>query len=65
MIFIIFGTPRPRSVDYIEMCVKVVDLESADCIDMAERKENWYVFLKVEVKLWVSRDSSNFVTEII
>jgi hypothetical protein len=47
------------------MSVKVVDLESADWIDIDEGKEKWYVFLKVEVKLWVSQNSNNFMTENI
>jgi len=33
MIFIIFGTPKPRLVYYITMDLRVVDLESADWIN--------------------------------
>jgi len=42
MIFIAFGTPRPRWVDCIKIDLKVIDLERADWINMAEGKEGWY-----------------------
>jgi hypothetical protein len=44
MILIILATPKPRCVDYIKIDLEVIDLESADWINMAEGREGWYFF---------------------
>ena len=47
------GRPRHTWEDNIKMDLKDVDCDPGDLIDLAEDRDQWWVYVRVVMNLWV------------